>query len=352
MHSQVCIFLLTTVIEPAPTYSAAAFGQDSALDTTASWASCSSWVSSSQWHSSAHTHAAFLERSYSSDLEYSPASPFVVPSLSRDSSISPQSNPQLCTPNASEVHLEPAIADPFTEVLRGFDHDVWMLPEKQQNHCNHTPEVLRTSQAPNNHFHFTPECTSLLSDLMQLSGQNDAVFSALVEAQPQFASLPPSAFELDQSPRTISQPLELHHPRPRRPFVPRWQCDPDFDFDQFTSSLASQSTFRSPLDDAHASDQDRFSHPSSTVPDDVSSDDELDDFMDEDSDMDIEDDYQLEDHSPFPSTHPHCDAEVYSPCNLVGPSVCLGTSVGALGPQALLFQSISESVKSLYSSSV
>ena len=183
---------------------------------------------------------------------------------------------------------------------------------------------------------------------MQMSKQNDAVLSGLIEAQPQFASLPPSAFELDQSSNAVTEPLVLHHPRPRRPFVPRWQCDPDFDFDQFTTSLRSISSVRSPVD-APVSEDSHYSYASSTVPEDVSSDEEEDDFIDYGSDMEVEEDYELEEHSPLPPPHPYCETQgVYSQATVVGPSVCLGASVRTLGPQALLFQSVPESVKNLY----
>ncbi|TCD70136.1 hypothetical protein EIP91_004865 [Steccherinum ochraceum] len=332
------------------------YDQDS-LDTATSWASCSTWPSSShslsQWQHVPHTHGDVTERSYSSDVEYSHPSPLILPSLSRDSSLSPSSipNPQLFTPSTSEAHLEPSIvADAFTEMMRGFDtQDAWLQPEKHLEQCYQATDS--PSAQTTNHFDFPPDCASLLlNDLMQMSGQTD-VLSGLLEAQPQFASLPPSAFELDQSsPPQPSSPLTLHHPRPRRLFVPRWQCDPDYDFDAFTSSLASKASVHHP-GDASVSALQHSSYGSSSVPQDVSSDDEVEDYMDQDSDMDVEEEYDWEEHSPSSPPRNYSDAqEVESHSNLVGPSVRLGANVRALGPQSLLFQSVSESVKNLYSS--
>jgi len=330
------------------------FEESISLDATTSWASCSTWPSAynlvSHWHHAASTQTAFAERSYGSDMEFSPASPSILPSLSRDSSISPPSNPHLFTPSSSEAHLEPAIADTFADAMREFDYGIWSQPENQHNQCLQRSEIPSTTQDATNHFDFPPECVSLLNDLMQLSTQNDAVFSGLIEAQPQFASLPPSAFELDQSSHAVAEPPVLHHPRPRRPFVPRWQCDPDYDLDQFTSSFSSKSTPRT-SGVALVTDTSRISYSSPTVPEDVSSDDEEDDFMDQDSDMELGDseECEWEVHSPSPPPRSYGDAQQdYS--HVVGPSVRLGASVRGLGPQALLFQSVPESVKALYSS--
>lgn len=335
-----------------------AFNQDSAMDATSSWASCSTWVPASssnavpQWHHNVPPYSVYAEQPYSPLAQYSPSSPYVLPSLSRDSSISPQSNAQLCTPSTSEVHLEPAIADAFVEAFCAVDHhDVWLHAEQTQDQsCYHSPDLpSSTAQPPPNHFEFSPECASLLNDLMQMSTSSDAVLSGLIQTQPQFGSLPPSAFELDQSPPTTTHSLELHHPRPRRPYVPRWQCDPDFDFDQLALSIGTKSTPRDTLD-VPVPELPHFAFTSSTVPEDVSSDeeDEEDDLMEEDSDVEFEDDCEWEEHCPSP---PHVSyGDAYPQSTVVGPSVCLGASARGLGPQSLLFQSVPESVKSLYAS--
>ncbi|KAH8099702.1 hypothetical protein BXZ70DRAFT_211240 [Cristinia sonorae] len=351
-------------VRPCPTnsgffrsasFSHTTMDQDLTLDATASWASCSSWASTSssslphgRWQQETYSSAAFPERTYSSNVECSPISPFILPQLSRDCSISPPSNPRLHTPtaNTSEAHLEPAIADAFAEVMRAFDHhEVWVQPEEEhRNLCHRSPETGGSAAAhPSNHYAL-PDYATLLDNLMQVSTDSDSAFSGHIQVQPHFESLPPSAFELDQTSPVVPEPLVLHHPRPRRPYVPRWQCDPEYDFDQFSSSLlASKSSSHRPLD---ASNSDQSYMPS--IPEDVSSDDDVD-FVDDDSDMDVEDDVELEDYE-YGSPHysEFSSGEEYSRANFVGPSVTLEPGSRTLEPQALLFQPVSDRVKNLY----
>ncbi|KAI0081144.1 hypothetical protein K474DRAFT_1672169 [Panus rudis PR-1116 ss-1] len=164
-----------------------------------------------------HTADWFIaQQSPSTSTQYS-ASPLVPPSLSRDSSISPSS---ICD-TATDVY--PTAFDTDACGSGTFDLSVYVQDDTQQ-----FPDAYNRYLSNNsNNMSMQNQKLMMTSDLHAL-GQH--LFDSMGGVDFSFASS-----HTTPGPAAASQPrLEVHCPRPHRPFVPKWQIDPNVDLDQYT----------------------------------------------------------------------------------------------------------------------
>ena len=130
-------------------------------------------------------------------------------------------------------------------------------------------------------------------------------------------------------PPTVQSATVLHAPRPRRPYIPRWQCDPSIDLDQYMTVP---------------------NNPNNIPCQSVTGDGSLDTVMEESAELDdlTEEDEEFEgDHGELDSEEDGDMVEDVEDSHWLHPAppVDQFAFTGTLDSSSLLFQSVSESVK-------
>ncbi|KAL4251495.1 hypothetical protein ABKN59_005091 [Abortiporus biennis] len=265
-----------------------------------------------------------------------------VPSLSRESSSSPASMTELLTPSDA-LAIHPQVFDVLVNPLQ----DLRMPSLDASGQCvlqqafSGANNMVTPNLSPNmNNYNMCQPSSSILPPFQVPSmvlGANHPYSSAATSP----TTVAPAALSISTSEphRAFVSPTPdpvLHQPRPHRLYVPRWQCDPDFDLEQFTPPnkppQANSEDLRQDLNPIH-----NF-HPSDDLDPDFEAEllEDEDDFMDEDT---------FEGSSGEHFTHNDGRDSTEFEGIEVGPTMGLGLQRGSLDAHSLLFQPVPDSVK-------